>query len=373
MSGVARCPRLDRRAGLNGVSLVELLVSMLIVTIVASAALVVFRTTAEHEGRQQENIDQIENLRAAFFTVGRDIRMAGNGLGLLGVTEMFVFVPEDLFNEDAQDQVGSQKSNWFKPKGGTQFGAVALSGTDSGTADPNKADTLTIFRADAEAINNFAALGEAYNPGSSAGTLTLNKTVTEGIELADGDIIALSNGTVAMILQARINAGVNTSTLTIGHRFMPEAALPGGGDFPVGTPVYNLKNVSFVTYYLDTATRRLMANYHDKTPDPDDPTNLIPNIAVVANNIEDFQVQCSPWPSLSVSPTFGPCTATNPAASVNAVRLGMISRAENRFANIDDDEIGAPIELMGHTASTESGFARRILVEVIQLRNYGPL
>jgi len=352
-------------------TLVELLVAMTIMIIVTGAAMIIFRTTAEHEVRQQDNLEQIQNLRAAFSTVTRDARMAGNGLGVLGTPLIQVYVPQTVFDADTSD--AQEAAGWFKYRGVDDFGARAIYGTDSGTT-MNESDTLTIFRSDIEVVNPVGRLRNAYTPGTDT-SLTLVDNVEAGVELANGDIIALSTGTMAVILQANLSG--TTATLNIGQRFRPEAELEdSSGDtftFPAGTVVFNLKNVTFVTYYLDTDNLRLMANYHDRVQDPNNSANFTPNIATVASNIEDFQINYFVVSSTTstANPVAAPSLAwadlaPNGISWVNAIRVGMVSRSTghtNRGSS-------APIELMGHKASDVSGFSRRMLVENIQLRNF---
>lgn len=351
----------------KGFTLVELLVALTIMVIVAGAAMIMFKTTAENETRQQENLEHIQNLRVAFDTVVRDARMAGNGLGILGTPLIQVYVHADVFSADTSGT--QQAAGWFKYTGESAYGARAIFGTDSGSV-MNQADTLTIFRADGEAVNILGRLQSPYTPGTDT-TLTLNSTLTEGTDLSDGDIIALSTGDVAVILQAKLSGTGNV--LTIGPRFKPEEALkePASFKFPNGTAVFNLKNVSFVTYFLDTANRRLMANYHDRIQDKVTPTLFTPALATVAENIEDFQVNYYLAPSPTATPV--PVPSINgsnlaPLATtwVNAVRIGMVSRSLNR----GNRGAGSPIDLMGHKASNVSGYARQLMVENIQLRNF---
>lgn len=352
---VPESPGARIRTNPRGFSLIELLVAMVIMVIVASAALVVFRSTAESEARQQENLAQIQNLRAAFYTVARDARMAGNGLLLLGTNRVQIYVHENLRDTDIQENEG-----WFRYKGDGQYGAGPVYGTDSGS-DMNKADTLTIFRSDLEAFSHMASLGQDFTPGASS-QIVLENSLTEGVDYSDGDIIAVSDGAVAVILQARVNPS-NNKILLIGERFRPTETMksPANYAFGPGARIYNLKNVAFVTYSLDTANLNLMANYHDRIENEDG--TFTDNKAVVATNIEDFQVQYYDQPNGVFTPTLA--DATIPSV---AVRLGMVSRSSTRL--FSSDNAGKPIEVLGHTASTESGYTRRVLVENVQLRNF---
>lgn len=346
----------------RGFTLVELLVVMVIIVIVSSAALIFLRSTAEHEARQQENLEQIQNLRAAFNTVARDVRMAGNGLGILGPTLVQIYVPAKD-NSDMQDAAG-----WFRYSGVEDYGVRAIYGLDSG-ATLDKADALTIFRADVEAVNPMGRLRENFTPGSDS-SITLLENLIAGEDMVSGDIIALSTGEVAVILQANLVG--TTDVLTLGDRFKPgeEMKSPADFTFPAGTLVYNLKNVTFVTYYLDADNLQLMASYHGQVQGSSSPP--VADVSVLASNIEDFQVNYYLAPPVSADPV--PVTSlvwtdmTPPLGTnwVTGVKIGMVSRsAGNR-----NQGLGEPVELMGHTGSNAPGFARRMMVENIRLRNY---
>ena len=343
-----------------GVTLIELMVVVLIMTIVAGAAMVFFRATAENEVHQQENIAQIQNLRTAFYTVGSDVRMAGSGLGLLGADLVQIYVDPKVF---AADPSGAQaEAGWFRYADAEEFGVRAIFGTDSEN-DPNRADTLTIFRADTEAFSSMATLSSGYDPKND-GSLTLTKTLEEGKHLTSGDILAVSNGTMAVILEANMAKGDKSNIVEIGPRFRPADSLPTGDSFPQGSAVFNLKDVTFVTYYLDTEQNRLMANYHDLL----DNATQDPNLAVVSTNIEDFQVNYF----LSTTLTGKNLTPVSSIAEktlidgawVYAIRLGMVSVSDREVASP-----GEPMEVLDHTIEGDSNRSRRVLIENVNLRN----
>lgn len=353
-----------------GFSLVELLVAMAVVTIVAGAALVVFRATAESEARQQENLEQMQNLRAGFAAVSSDARMAGNGFRMMGTQLIQVYVDKKAFDADTSDTQDAE--GWFRYKGETEYGAAALFGTNSGVVT-DKADTLTIFHSSTEAFNSIGQLEEDYEPGVDNVIVLLND-ITKGEEISDGDIIAVSNGTVSMITEVKLSSST-TNRLQVTGRFAPKEKMvsPSGHVFPPGTSVFNLKDVTFVTYYLDTATRRLMANYHDTAE-----VNgaQLGNVAAIANNIEDFQINYYILPSSSPAPVADPDPPTLSALvdgtnRITGLRLGMVSRSNSK--NAEGLDSGKPVDLLDHTASSspgsyESGFARRVLIENVRIR-----
>lgn len=348
-----------------GVTLVELMVVVVIMAIVASAAFAMFQSTARHEANQQNILEQNQNLRAALYAVSADARMAGSGLALLGVERVQVFVPNAIINPDVQDG-GNQ---WFRYAGENDYGVRAIFGTDSG-GDAGRSDSLSIFRSEVETTIPMSRLSADYNPGTSA-TLTLQDSVTEGDVISDGDILAIADGVEAVIVQASLPKDGTTADINIGPRFRPAAGHPNGLTFPAGSSVYNLRNVAFVTYYVDRANMRLVADYHDETFNDDDPSNMTPHLVTVANNIEDFQVAYYYFQrgQTGLAPPTGAINGsllTPGQVWIQAVQLGLVSRSRN-ISGVGGP--GKPIELMGHTPDTEDGFTRRVLTEMIQLRN----
>ena len=346
-----------------GVTLIELMVVVFIMTIVAGAAMVFFRTTAENETLQQENIAQIQNLRTAFYTVASDVRMAGSGLGLLGNGLVQIYVDPKVAMADPSDTQEGDDGGWFRYKDAEHYGVRAIFGTDS-EGDKTKADTLTIFRADLEAFSSMTTLRQDYNPASD-GSLSLTTSLEEGEDLTSGDIIAVSSGTVVVILQGNLPS-TPSDTLEIGSRFRPNAALPepSGYVFPAGSAVFNLKDVSFVTYYLDTKENRLMANYHDLL----DNASQDPNLAVVSSNIEDFQVNYYLASSLEGTSDVAQSSIAekdfDDGQWVHAIKMGMVSVSGRKTGP------GEPVEIMEHTIEGEPERPRRVLIENVKLRNY---
>ena len=351
------------RAFSPGFTLVELMVVVVIMAIIGSAAFMMFRTTVVHESNQQNLLEQTQNLRAALYSVTREARMAGNGMVHLGVERVQIFVPKAIVNPDIQDQ-GEQ---WFRYVDESDFGARAIFGTDGGDSD---SDSLTVFRADMETPLPISRLSSSFTPGST-NTLNLAESVTWGEVITDGDIIAVTNGRDAVILQASQPGGVSGSTINLGPRFNPTEGHPQGLTFAADSSVYNLRGVTFVSYYVDRANTRLMADYHEADADPDSNTS---HLVTVANNIEDFQVQYFiSRPGLTALPP--PVAGINGAALVPgqswvaAVNIGMVSRSRNRS---EAGGKGEPVDLMGHTATAaDDGFTRRVMTEMVQLRNSG--
>lgn len=349
-----------------GVTLIELLIVSVVMAFVGTGAIMLFRNSVQHERYQQENAIQLQNLRAAMYAVSRDVRMAGSGLSLIGANNIYIFVPTAIIDPDTQDDT----TPWFRYAGEADLGVVRIMGTNSGI-DPDKCDTLTIFRTEVEGVTPIGQLQSAYAPGVDP-NFTLTRAVTEGEVVEDEDILAINSGDRTIIVQASFpNIGGLNATVNLGPRFRPGAPMPGNYEFPAGSKVYNLRNVVFVTYYVDTVNKRLMANYHDAGVNDLDAENAAqPHLVTVADNIEDFQVEyfLRPLGSGTVNDTatadIGLGNLRN--NSVAVVRIGMVSRARVGTKMAGDTDV---IEIMGHEAASNEGFSRRVLFETIQVRN----
>lgn len=356
--------RRPARGWKRGVTLIELMVAAVIMVVVTGAAFTLFKIATSYEARQQEILTQTQNLRAALYAVSRDIRMAGSGLPLIGSQTIHIYVNDDLYDAETQKEKG-----WFSYTGANEAGARAIFGTDSGT-DETKSDTLTIFRAEVETTSSLGQLSAAFNPGSS-NSIRLIDGIWEGELFSDGDILAIANGTAAVIVQAAVSTpGQKYSEIGLGPRFNPEKTL-SGDTFPAGSMVYNLRDVTFVTYYVDTANKRLMANYHDvtlKDEDADDPNK---HLVTVADNIEDFQVayflRSAFSENLTQYSTISLDQLANQGLVVQAVQVAMVSRSKNT-SQLNPE--GSSVKVMEHTAKDEKGYTRRVLSEIVQLRNY---
>lgn len=358
----------------RGVTLIELMVAALIMIVVTSAALSLFRLAATHEKRQQEVLSQNQNLRAALYTVSRDIRMAGNGLPMLGARYVHIYVDPSLANPDIQ----RANSGWFtyaKPGAGENpDGVWPVYGTNSDT-DQTRSDSLTIFRAELESTFPIGRLAQSFKPGTSTQLVLQasgDKLISE-VHFTDGEMLGIASGDMAVIVQGSttVQKGSEIDRLDLGARFNPAENLPSGFTFPAGSFVYNLRDVTFVTYYVDIANRRLMADYHDATiedlnADDENRSHLV----TVADNIEDFQI------AYYFSPPGGGALVQDADINwqrldngdvVQAIQLAMVARSRNTSILNPD---GKAIEIMGHTVADEKGFSRQVLSEIVTLRNF---
>ena len=348
--------------GRPGLTLIELLIVLVISVLVLGAAVTLYQVNARVYVQQDSMLEQNQNLRVGLYTVARDIRMAGNSFPLLGLDITHI-------------QVAGTDGKWFKYDGAAEYGVRPIWGEDGG---PDGTDCLTIFRADAESGSPVGQLAADVSPNGSQDSLALQDDFKYNT-LQPGDIIALVNGGQAAILQVSANPDHfpkkngsdqitgETNIIRLGNtRFVPGESLPNALSFPAGTYVYNLRDVTFVTYSIDDKFN-LVADYHDAGVAKFDSEQSV----IVATNIEDFQVKY-----ILNGEEIGPLKGYDSLAPgqldadsrVVAVNLGMVARSSIN----DGSRKNRPPELLFNHAysGTGDGYPRRVLVETVFLRNF---
>lgn len=353
----------DPAAGPNrnrpGLTLIELLIVLAISVLVLGAAVTLYQVNARVYVQQDAMLEQNQNLRVGMYTVARDVRMAGNSFPLLGldITHVQVAVPPD--------------GRWFRYDGSPNYGVRAIFGRDGGPGGP---DSLTIFRADVESGSPVGQLAAAVNPDGSQSSLTLQEPFSYNT-LRPGNIIALVNGNQAAVLQVSSNpAHFPTDSMTgltnviqLGTtRFVPNGSNPSILGFPAGTFVYNLRDITFVTYSVDD-NYNLVADYHDSGLTEYDSGRSV----IVATNIEDFQVRYI-FNGRPIGPLEGDDEIQENKLAANnwvvAVNLAMVSRSAKDDGSVKNHP---PKQLFNHqTTGPGDGHQRRVLLETVYLRNF---
>lgn len=357
----ARSPHSPAR---RGFSLVELLVVLLVSVFVVGAALTIYQVNVRYYIQQDSLLEQTQNLRVAMYTVARDVRMAGNCFTLMGtgVKRIQAYIPA----------IGDQPAGWFRYSSGGDYGALPVFGLDGGTGGT---DSLTIFRADIESASPVGQLANAYTPGGSSVRLDFIEPFGKGT-LEDGDIVALVNDDRAMLLEAGGIDSLNRAYATIGGRFRPDSGkgFPGGDyTFPRGTYVYNLRDITLVTYQVDGDLKALVANYHDGglMGDNIDKDNMV----IVANNIEDFQVRywISTGAALTVTPLEGDDSISEGQLADGGNWIKAVNLAMSAISPTVDQKRGlnSPQPLFNHSSvGPPDRHLRRSLAETVYLRNF---
>jgi type II secretory pathway pseudopilin PulG len=270
-----------------GFSLVELLVVILVTTLVTGITFSVYRAASSHYLREDAYIQQQQNLRAATYLLSRDLRAAGNGISVVGpgIQRIQAYVPSQLQVLSSGVRSINVVDSWFRHPNApvNEDGFMAIFGTDGGALGP---DTLTIFKTE---IEYPVSLGKVINQLDNK--LTLNGPIREGT-LSKDDILILIHDNEAVLLESDTEVISGTEKeIEYKHdanaRFTSSSGPPAAFEV-IGADVFNLRDISLVTYYIDETENRLMAAIHDQRHGTyDDP---LTKSVVMANNIEDLQL-----------------------------------------------------------------------------------
>jgi hypothetical protein len=286
--------------------------------------------------------------------------MAGNGLMVMGsnVKRIQAYTPSQVALDSAVVSIDASPG-WFKNYDDSKYGFRAVFGIDGGANHP---DTVTVFRAEVEYPD---PLGRVNT--HSGQVLELSQNLRDGV-IADGDIIVLINGPNNAVLLEVQDWEDAKITYKNNGRFTGPSGPPD--TFPVeGSAVFNLRNVSLVTYYVDQDNYRLMAAHHDQSyTGYDSPAT---KSSVVANNIEDLQLYYF-FDSEEVNPdklNLDPDISSDRLddSTIKAVAVAMTSRS-----GYGEGATGRTRPaLFNSQAGEESDNRRRnTLTEYIYLRNY---
>jgi hypothetical protein len=320
--------------------------------------------------KEEAHLQQSQNLRVALNAVARDVRMAGNGLSLLGPNLKLI----QAYSPTAETTKYGKPPAEIKAEPGfyshadartTTQGVRAIFGVDGGS---QYSDTITIFRAEAEQ-GYPVAMVKSFNPDD--GKIITDRAIPEGV-VREGDIIALGNSEQAYIVEV---GPVGSGEITVipikkGGRYTNTSSPIIPKEVQVeGNFIYNFRDVTFVTYYVDQSKEQLMADYHDVTRNYYDDTSR--KTTTVANYIEDLQVYYY-YDSDRVNPAL---ISENPNISSNrlnnnkvkAVSIGLISRSPYGKGSPKQKR---PAFFNRAEGKNYDNNARNILVETVYLRNH---
>ena len=229
-------------------------------------------------------------------------------------------------------------------------------------------DTLTVLRASAESGTPIASVVD-YD--SRRELLILDRAVPREA-VREGDILAIATADGAYLAEAGpLPSGpADFLTLKKGGRFTNTSSpvIPQEVDAP-GASVHNFRDVTFVTYYVDMVTERLMADYHDVGRAYYDDKDR--KSSVVANHIEDLQLYYF-FETDKVDPALN---SADPVISSNrlnrdrvkAVSVGLVSRSPYGKGK---PVITRPALFNRLEGTARDNRPRDVLVETVFVRNY---
>jgi hypothetical protein len=258
--------------------------------------------------------------------------------------------------------------SWFTyeiDKSGTLAGKPGLTAV-FGVDDDAGSDTLTIFRTESESSSSFGQLRASFTPSSN---LQFNTSIPENF-VEPGDILGVVYGTNGVLVEAGTltGPGVEPGVITLGNRFKPGAAFPAGATFPAGSYVYNLRDVTLTTYWVDTVRHNLMAKVNHLSGIEYDDITLAS--VIVATGVEDFQVR---YVLDDQNPGVGEdgmsLAQLESGRFVKQVNIGLVGRSPQRVSGSNTYQ---PVNLFNHLAATgvSDGYPRQVVTTMVNLRNY---
>jgi hypothetical protein len=327
-------------------------------------AFTLYRLNSQQYLRAEAIIEQQRNLRLALYTLAREIRMAGNGLFVLGqgLKIIQIYAPVESSRDCNDKPIVPDSLAWYANcDSSSSPGVRAIFGEDGGASS---SDIVTVFKAEPEFST---AIGRAS--GFDDWRLALIEPI-DANSIAAGDILGLINGEKACLLEVKeVSSGGTISEIEIkdGGRFTGPNG-PPSGFATSGAIIYNLKNVSLATYYLDEATNQLMVVYHDQAINEDDPKASPPT--PIADHIEDFQLHYFfdkeevDVSKVSLDPGIDSAKLADKA--VRAVIVGLTAKSDvERYAA---PQIRPP--LFNRAAGTVAEKVNRLsILETVHLRN----
>jgi hypothetical protein len=333
--------------------------------IVSGVAFSLYRLNASYYVNSEASLNRQRNLRVALYTLTRELRMAGSGLFVLGsgLNVIQAYAPDMLGRDCNQKPVIPDALTWLKacdaPSG--ENGVRAIFGEDGGATS---SDMVTIFRADPEFSE---VLGEA----TSFSDWKLNlMAATTAESFKAGDILGLVNGDQAVLLEVATDPSASSTTeirIKSDGRYTGSSGPPLG--FPVnGSNVFNLRDVTIATYYVDENTSQLMVVYHDQKINPDSPVASPP--IPIADGIEDLQLYYffdgEDVDNTKINLDPGIDTAKLKVRKVMAVSVGLTAKTLNDRSAIPQIRPALFNRAAGTTVENSS---RLSILETVQLRN----
>lgn len=361
----------------SGLTLVELMVGMLVGLMVLAAAVAMNNMASRSVIRQEQSMNQTQNLRACLLAIARDVRAAGSGYGIFGDGK----VRRVHFYDTAAGA-------WFKHEGYSRDGAFPIYGENGGSSG---ADSLTVVyltpeygtmlgnlsaplaagankivtRAPIDNIGNEDDIG-AIRPGDYNSGAMRHELIAKGDKLV---VVSPAGEAVVVEFDGGLGSGSGSGNIwdmNYDIKQLP-SNLPAGASFPAGSEVYNMKSLKAVTYFVKDDY--LMARYHglDLGEESDGSDEYM-----VSSGIEDMQVYYYQDGQDISSLTAGTHDLSslgnledNP---VTAVRIALVSKSDG--PDINGRTYSPVVPLFDHTtAGPADGHHRRVLSETIVLRN----
>lgn len=261
----------------KGFTLLEVLVSLGILSAVMAVTLGALNTALTANEAVTDMADMQDNLRAGMNLMERDIVQAGSGVPLGGILVPFTPaggpgpVPLPILRPSPPGQAYAfpVDSALTSVEPGFSLGPVSLG---------NPTDMITVMYADNEL--SWGTMGPINNAPAAppcAGTVTLTsatldtvtpfcqdpKIFTTNVAIQPGDLVMLTNGQGGSILQYVTSVAGKTLNFAPGDPFGVNGQAASSGTMtnmetplsvPIAFPPTSISRIWMVTYFLDTTT-----------------------------------------------------------------------------------------------------------------------
>lgn len=352
----------------SGMTLVEMLVSVVVGMMILALVVLIYNSASRSYVRQDAQIEQTQNLRVGLYSIIRDLRMAGGGFNIIGLSQaQRIQVPVYL---------SGQPATWFTYPGDPVSGAVPIFGVDGGSTGT---DSVTVCWLGLESATPIGVLANPLSGGNDR--LTLRQSPPQPSDanaagdelLRGGDMLLVVDGSGnAMAVKTALDTDPTAQVIKFENNL--PAPLPNSlASWPAGSQVFNIKSLRLVTYSI-AANSSLIANLHGRDLGDADATGAV----LVAPNIEDLQLRyfsAGTNPAISAGGREGLNVATlqtlngpPPTLRIRGVSVALSSRSS---AVDPHDQKHSPYKIFNHQdVGPEDKFPRRLLTETVQLRNY---
>ncbi|MDR2421838.1 MAG: prepilin-type N-terminal cleavage/methylation domain-containing protein [Deltaproteobacteria bacterium] len=340
-----------------GLTLVELLTVILLGAILISMALLIYITTSRSYVRQDSLAEQMLNLRSAITFISRDMRMAGNGYSLLGLSQNSRILA--YTKNDEGDPVA-----WFRyDPAVTSFGVQPV--WFDGHSDAP--DVLTVSYLAPEFSAPLGRLESAYSANDStlrldpASIIEYPSSIDHKEVLAPRDNLAVVNNGQAVVLESKVDASAfpNVSVGSTPSSF-PPGYLSGGSNFPEGSLVYNVRRLYVHSFRVDTSTDSLVMD------------TLQESNELLAEGIEDLQVafavaKADPTVEANLVQGLTGYDLSKPENVLKVARIVLVSKSLTRDPYLNEYP---RIQALDHKPVGSDPFRRRALESIVSLRNF---
>lgn len=325
------------RRGDAGFTLVELLVSMVLVTIVTGAALAAFSSALKATETLSEKLQTNDQMRIALDLMVRDFIQTGQGLPATKV----ITSPSGGTSTAIRRPAPPTLAYTF-PVGTTEFSAV-ISGDGMGLVSNGAAtDMVTVVYADnlpcqAPCTDPFAALSVTVAANGSTATVTDAGRPVFGVSDAvkTGDLMMFTNGlgtAVQMVTSDPTTQTISFDTsdlMNVNQRWSATAGtirqLDPDPVSSTNTYTASMTRVRMVTYYIDTVT------------DPTFP-RLVRQINMNTGRVVAFGIEGMQFTYDLVDNDTNPTNVPSPLtpSQIRKVNIVLAARSQQRNPRTDD-------------------------------------